>query len=139
MKQLNEFLQKLDSRQGVAYSSIRIFLGIALFIRGWLLVADPGAIFVLDIGEEMHMFYSYVTIIHLLGGFLLAIGLFTRFAALFQIPILFSAVFLIDAKDGLMMGGQSLELASLVLFLLIIYFVFGSGPLALNNYFKLKN
>lgn len=134
MDRLNEILQRLNGTQAIAYSLIRIFLGVALFIRGIVLVSNPGAIYTLDSQHQMHMFYSYITIIHLLGGFCMAIGFFTRIGALLQIPILFSAVFIIHAKDGLMMGGQSMELAALVLFLLVIYLFFGSGPLSGGKY-----
>lgn len=78
------------------------------------------------------MWYAYITIGHLLGGICLAIGVLTRLAALLQIPILVGAVSLSDM--GLMMGGQSLELATLVLFLLVVFFIFGAGPLALSKY-----
>ena len=135
MEQFNEILDRLDSSQNVAYSIIRIFLGAALFVRGWILVSDPAAMTELASAEQLYMWYSYITIGHLLGGFLLTFGLFTRFGALFQIPILAGAVF-IAQEEGLMMGGQSLELAALVLFLLLVYFVFGSGSLALNKYFN---
>jgi putative oxidoreductase len=138
MSKLNETLRRFETNQNYAYAFVRIFLGVALFIRGYILVSDPGAIYVLDGEAKMHMFYSYITIIHLLGGFLMAIGLFTRVGALLQVPILFGAVFFIHAKNGLMMGGQSLELATLVFFLLLIYLFFGSGPLALNNHFNLR-
>jgi len=138
MTKTDNYLQTLEDNQKLAYSLIRIFLGTALFVRGVILVANPAKIYVLDMHATMHMFYSYVTIIHLLGGFLMAIGFFTRIGALLQIPILFSAVFIVHKGSGLMVGGQSLELAVLVLVLLTIYTIFGSGPLALNNYFRLK-
>lgn len=138
MSPLQGYLQFIESNQHYAYSFIRIFLGAALFIRGIILVSNPGSIYVLDIKAEMHMFYSYITIIHLVGGFLMAIGFLTRVGALLQVPILLGAVFFVHAHSRLMMGGQNLEVAVLVLFLLLIYSVFGSGPLALNNYFKLK-
>lgn len=128
--------QQLNNKQSIAYSLIRIFLGVALFIRGYILTTDPGAFFTLDTEAKMHMFYSYISIMHLLGGFLLATGLFARLGALAQVPILFAAVFFVHAKNGFMMGGQSLELASLVLFLLVIFTVFGAGRFSLNNYFK---
>ena len=88
--------------------------------------------------ENLHMFYSYITIAHLLGGFFMAVGFITRIAALFQMPILFCALFIVHLRDGFMMGGQSAELAALVLFLLVVYFIFGSGKWALNNRFKIK-
>jgi putative oxidoreductase len=134
MNTFNEILSRLDSQRHYAYSFIRIFLGVALFIRGWILVSDPAAIIELVRGEQLHVWYSYIAIAHLLGGFLMTFGLFTRVGALIQIPILFSAVFIVHAQDGLMMGGQSLELAALVLFLLHIYLIFGTGELTIEKY-----
>lgn len=138
MRSFTGYLELAETNQKYAYALIRMFLGTALFIRGVILVSNPDKIFVLDMEAKMHMFYSYVTIMHLLGGFLMAVGLFTRVGAILQLPILFSAVFLIHGVSGLMVGGQSLELAALVLFLLLVYTVFGSGVFAVNNFLKLK-
>ena len=137
MNQFDEIMERLNSHQNTAYSFIRIFLGVALFVRGWILVMDPGAITELAAEDKLHMWYSYITIGHLLGGLSLAFGFFTRFGAMFQIPILVGAVFIVH-EQGLMMGGQSLELAALVLFLLNVYLFFGSGPISLDNYFSKK-
>jgi uncharacterized membrane protein YphA (DoxX/SURF4 family) len=56
-------------------------------------------------------------------------------AALLQILILAGAVFFIHLDQGLMSGEQSLELSVLVLVLLILYFIFGSGTLSLDHFF----
>jgi len=138
MDPLNLVMQRFDSHQNNAYAYIRIFLGLALFVRACLLIVDPGTIVALASDEKLHVWFAYITIAHLIGGLSLTLGLYTRLGALLQIPILTSAVFIVHAKAGLMMGGQSLELAALVLFLLIVYFVYGSGPLALDSYFNKK-
>lgn len=138
MKRVNEILESLNSNQNIAYSFIRTFIGIALFVRGWFLFSNPDAIMELVGDNQYHMWYSYVTIGHLIGGFFLAIGIFSRLAALLQIPILFGAVFVVHEK-GLMQAGQSMELAILVLFLLVICVVFGSGAKSLAGRFKLEN
>jgi len=134
MNQFNDLLTRLNNNQDFGFSLIRIFLGAALFVRGWTLVSNPDAIMALVSEDNLHMWYSYITIGHLLGGFCLTFGILARLAALFQIPILIGAVFI--SEKGLMMGGQSLELATLVLFLLILIFIFGSGPIAVSVYFK---
>lgn len=139
MDQLNEFFNKLEDKLGIGYSFIRIFLGIILFVRGWLIFSDPATIVELAGAEKSFLLYSYIAIAHMLGGFFLAVGYFTRFAALIQIPVLFSAAFLIHGNNGLMMGSQSFELAVLVFFLLLIYFVFGAGPVSGYHYFSKKN
>ena len=62
-------------------------------------------------------------------------GLLTRLAALVQIPVLTGAVFVVHLREGLASPEQSLELAGLVLFLLLVVFAFGPGKLSLDYYF----
>ena len=133
MKRINELLQTLEKNRETAYSIVRIYLGIALFVRGIILFADPAAITTLSGAHEMYMWHSYIVGAHLIGGLLLALGILTRIAALFQIPILLGAVFFIHIKQGLITGGQSLELAGLVLVLLFVYLLFGSGKYSIDK------
>ena len=128
----------LDSKTGIAYGLIRIFLGIALAIRGWLILANPDSIIELGVEQELFVWVSLVGITHLFGGILLAIGFLTRLGAFIQIPILFSAIFFVYSHTKLMMGGQSIELAALVLFLLCVFFVFGSGSLSVADFMPNK-
>lgn len=138
MNSIEQIIKKLDNNKSIAYSLIRVFLGVALFVRGWFLISDPAAIIEIAGENKLHMWYSYIAVAHLIGGILMTIGFFTRLGALIQIPILFAAAFIVHAKGGLMMGGQSLELAALVLFLLIIVFIFGSGSLTVAKIFGEK-
>ncbi len=138
MKTFTNTLQWLEDNNGLAYSFIRIFLGTALFIRGWTMISDPAIITTLAGEDKTYWWFSYITISHLAGGFLLAIGFFTRLASLIQIPVLVGAVVLIHLKQGLLSVGQSLELSVLVLVLLLIYFVFGAGKLSVDEYRKKK-
>lgn len=138
MKIFNNTLQWLEANNGLAYSFIRIFLGVALFVRGWIMITDPGTITALAGEDKIYWWFSYITISHLAGGFLFVIGFFTRLASLIQIPVLIGAVFLIHLKQGLLSVGQSLELSVLVLVLLLVYFVFGAGRLSVDEYRKKK-
>ena len=124
----------MNSKTGTGYAFIRMFLGIALAIRGVLILANPDSILELGVGREYFIWVSLVGTLHLVGGVLLCIGFLTRLAALIQIPILLSAIFLVYDYTKLMMGGQSLELALLVLFLLCIFFIFGPGVLSVSYY-----
>lgn len=133
MTRLAELLGWLNSRRDVAYSIIRIYLGIALFVRGWMMLADPAAITTLGGTQSLYMWYAYIVAGHLIGGLLLAVGLLTRIAAVGQIPILAGAVFIVHLKHGLMSNDQSLELASLVLTLLLVYAFFGSGVWSVDH------
>jgi len=135
MKIVNEIVEWLNTNNDLAYSIIRIFLGAALFVRGLILLSDPAKISELAGLNNLYWWFSYITIIHIVAGLLLTVGLLTRIAALLQIPILAGAVFFIHLDQGLMSGEQSLELAVLVLVLLILYFIFGSGTLSLDHFF----
>ena len=123
----------LNKKTATAYSLIRIFLGIVLFIRGWLIIADPDSILQLGVSRSFFIYISLTGILHLAGGVFLILGILTRIGALIQLPILFTAVFIVHKHARLMMGGQSLELAVLVLFLLCIYFIFGAGELTIKD------
>lgn len=138
MKRLGMALDWLETHRDIAYSLTRIYLGIALFVRGWIFLSDPSAITILAEAQKVYWWYSYIIGAHLVGGLLLAAGLLTRFSALLQIPILAGAVLFIHLEHGLMTVGQSLELASLILFLLLVYFFFGAGLFAIDNYITKK-
>ncbi len=135
MNKLVDFTTSLDNRNETGYGLIRIFLGIALFVRGWMIVSNPDSILQMGVEREGFIWISLIGIAHLIGGALLTVGFYTRLAALIQIPVLISATFFTFTMSGLMMGGQSLELSALVLFLLCVYFVFGPGPFSVRNYF----
>lgn len=133
MKFLSDIKLWLDNNSDLAYGLIRLFLGVALFVRGWILASDPASITRLAGEDKIYWWYSYITIAHIIGGLSLAVGLLTRLGALLQIPILFGAVFLVHLKQGLLSVGQSLELSVLVLVLLLTYFVFGPGALSFDR------
>jgi putative oxidoreductase len=135
---INKTFDWFEVNHNLAYSFIRIFLGAALFIRGWFLFSDPAALTELARADQQYWYFSYITISHLLGGFCLAIGLLTRFAALLQIPVLIGAVLVVHLEQGFMTAGQSLELDVLVLVLLGVYFLFGSGVLSVDKFIASK-
>lgn len=138
MKFITKAILWLDSNTNIAYSLIRAFLGVALFVRGVILASDPAAITTLAGEDKIYWWYSYITVAHLIGGFSLAVGLLTRLGSLLQIPILFGAVFLVHLKQGLLSVGQSLELSVLVFVLLLVHFVFGAGVFSIDSYLKKK-
>jgi putative oxidoreductase len=138
MEKINKILQWLDENQKLAYSFIRMFLGMALFIRGLIFLADPGAVNELAGEEKLFMWFSYLIFGHIIGGFLIMIGFRTRLGSIVQIPILFGAVFIVHSDHNLATVGQSFELAVMVLVLLLVYLCFGSGELSVDRYFERK-
>jgi uncharacterized membrane protein YphA (DoxX/SURF4 family) len=139
MKSISDFYKWFDNHIDFGYSSIRIFLGTGLFIRGLLLFLDPYKITQLANATEYYWWFSYITIIHMIGGLFLVLGLFSRLASLIQIPILIGAVFYVHIGQGLLSNGQSLELATLVLVLLVVYMLFGPGKISVDEYLSKRS
>jgi uncharacterized membrane protein YphA (DoxX/SURF4 family) len=136
---MHRFVSWAESHREHWLDCIRIYLGLALFARGLMLVFDIRTEFFLNLLSHSDqewivtgLLLHYVTLAHFVGGALLIVGLLTRIAALVQIPILAGAVFIVHRQDGLFALGQSLELSALVLFLLVVVLIAGPGPLSLD-------
>lgn len=114
------------------FDLIRIYLGLGLFIKGIFFLAYPEQMRIPPESGFLVSLASAVPIIHLVGGLFLALGVFTRLAALSQIPILFAAVFFVNAETlDSFRGREGLEFSALVLFLLVLILIKGAGPLRL--------
>ena len=80
-----------------------------------------------------------ITWLHLLGGFFIIIGLFTRLSTLFLIPVLAGAVIFINLPRGIFAHGSEFGFSLAILILLIVFFIEGGGPLSMDDYFKRKS
>ncbi len=69
MDKLNIFKKSLDAKTNIAYVLIRIFLGIALSVRGYLILSNPNSIIELGVDREYNMWISLIGIVHLLGAY----------------------------------------------------------------------
>src|SRR5207247_1905735 len=72
----------------------------------------------------------YVVFAHIVGGILLVLGLFTRFASAIQIPILLGAVIFVNSSPEMLRPYSELFLSILILALLIVFLIEGNGPLS---------
>lgn len=140
MQKLTAFATWAESRRELWLDLVRIYLGLGLLARGLLLMTNASPGFVVNLLDHANqpwiatgLLLHYVTLAHLIGGAMLTLGFFTRFAALLQIPILAGAVFVVHRQDGLFAMGQSLEFSALVLFLLCILLINGAGRLSLDH------
>ena len=141
---IQKIFDKLYDYRGTAFDLLRIYLGLGLFVRGVLFIADSGNFIELLSPNSGALLRStlvvhYVALAHLFGGTMMATGLLTRVAALVQIPVLVGAVFVSQLQGGLLSASQSFEFSALVLFLLILIFLYGSGTWSADYYlFKRK-
>jgi uncharacterized membrane protein YphA (DoxX/SURF4 family) len=76
----------------------------------------------------------YIIFAHILGGPLIAAGLFTRIVCLMQLPILLGAVIFVNYPKGFMSIGNHMELwvSLLVLGGLIVFIIFGAGRYSID-------
>jgi uncharacterized membrane protein YphA (DoxX/SURF4 family) len=134
---LDRFLDSVPRHRETALDVVRIFLGVGLTVRGIIFVADPGAFYgFLDAADPAFapaVLAHYVTLAHLVGGFLLALGFLTRLAAAVQVPVLAGALFFVHLGEPLAVAGQGIELSALVLLLLLVFTVIGAGRLSLDH------
>ncbi len=119
---------------------IRIALGVFLCYKGIQFLQNTSGLIGMmqnraPFGDfALLLLAHYVLFAHILGGILLTLGIFTRFACIIQIPVLLGAIIFVNtAKDQLRpYGGDELFLSILVLLLLIYFLIVGNGPWALK-------
>ncbi len=70
----------------------------------------------------------YAAFAHMVGGILLALGLFTRLACLIQIPVLLGAIIFVNTSRDMLRPYSELILSILILLLLIYFLIAGNGP-----------
>jgi putative oxidoreductase len=118
---------------------LRIGLGVFLFAKGILFASNlSGLIGVMDdrpalafaAGGVAH----YIIMAHLMGGIMIGLGLLTRWAIIINIPILLGALFFVNISRGYY--GSELWLSLVVLVLLVVFLILGSGRFSLDEFMK---
>lgn len=135
----------LDNRllnHPIFYTVLRIVGGIILLYKSYhfilntvsaeIEIQQTGISFFTENAEPLALI---ITCLGLLCGFFITVGLYTKAAAIIQIPVLIVAVFFINIKR---IGDNYFEFfLSIVMLLLLILFAFkGNGPLSAGEYFR---
>src|SRR5436189_1926178 len=101
-------IEKTDSSQPRWLTILRIALGFILFWKGISFIHDSSALEAMVEKTGINMFDQnaqtisfIITYANLLGGFLVTVGLFTRWASIVQIPILLGAIIFVNVKAGM--------------------------------------
>jgi uncharacterized membrane protein YphA (DoxX/SURF4 family) len=118
---------------------LRVILGICLILKGISFMSDTVHLESLLAETSITNLSGWIAIVitwlHLLGGFFIIVGLFTRITTLLLIPILLGAVLLVNLPKGIFAPGSEFGFSLAVLILLIVFFIEGGGRLSLDNYF----
>jgi putative oxidoreductase len=119
---------------------LRIILGLIIFIKGIFFIQNTDAIYNMIAHSAVSIYAvfltHYVALAHIMGGFLIMIGLVTRLAVLFQIPILVGAILFINADKGFFTIHSELGLSIFVLALLVFFLIFGSGKFSADSFMR---
>lgn len=121
----------------------RIALGIVILLRGISffqdmsglesLVQKPGFAFLQNNAATLAVVITYF---NLLGGFFIAIGLFTRWMSILQLPIIIGAIIFVNVEAASRLTSYELGLSVVVLVLLIVFIIKGSGPISADEFFR---
>ena len=118
----------------------RVALGICLFVKGISFISNTVSLDTLLAETNISLGTTWlplaITWLHLLCGFLIIIGLLTRWAVLVMIPILVGAIIFVNAPRGLFAADSEFAFSLIVLLMLIFFFIEGGGPLSLDDFFK---
>jgi putative oxidoreductase len=113
---------------------LRILLGILLFMKGIQFIYDNAIIQQVLASkttfQEFTWLQTIIPWVHLLGGVFITIGMFTRLAIVFQLPILMGAILFSPQKMSPVVFNSSLAYAIIVLVLLLIFLFIGNGPMS---------
>ena len=114
----------------------RVILGLTLFIKGVSFIRNKVLIETLisknAILEKLTFLNLLIPFIHILGGFFILIGIYTRIAILIQIPIIIAAIiFLFDSGSD--NYPKEIAFATTILIMLVIYLKFGDGFYSWKN------
>jgi uncharacterized membrane protein YphA (DoxX/SURF4 family) len=119
---------------------IRIFLGLVLVAKGISFIKSND-LMIAKLLDSYAQFPSMMLIHYIIGvqiaaGVMITFGLLTRVAAFFQIPILIAALFYLDVSQEFFVVSSELSYLILILLLLVFFFIYGSGPLSVDNYIR---
>lgn len=119
---------------------LRILLGLFLIVKGVSFINNSDLI-VASILNDKVQFLSfaaaeYSMIVLLVGGLLITFGLITRIVILFELPVLIAEVFFINLPHVFSVVNYKLNYSVIILFLLIFFLFYGSGPFSADNLLK---
>ena len=136
-------IKETDSTQPKWLVILRAALGLILFWKGISFMHDSSTLESMVQKTGINMFGAnaqtisfIVTYANLLGGFLVIVGLFTKWACIVQIPILLGAIIFVNVKAGMSASNSELLLSIVVFILLVVFAIKGSGVISADEYFR---
>lgn len=133
---MKNYTDKYDLNE-IALSILRIFTGGFLLIKGISFMTNMHELYDLTahtLPYSNFILAHYIIFAHVVGGFLLMIGLLTRISAISNIPIIFGAVLFVHAKEGLFSSTQGLELTVMLLVILSVVSIASTKFMSVDSF-----
>ena len=140
MNALNKFRRWGDTHHPKMLDVIRMLVGLLLVAKGYVYFIHAAYIRDLIIENKLinqsedliSAIIFYTTYVQLVGGTMIFLGLLTRLAAILLLPIVFGATFFVNILNPFF--NSELWLSVLVMALLILFIVIGSGPFSVDHF-----
>lgn len=116
---------------------LRIVVGLSLILKAYTFFNNPvilqNSFAASGVLQSTDFLIPIVPWVNLIGGILLVVGLFTRLAALVQIPLMFGAVLFVNLKDT---ATADLPFSFLILVLVVVFSFIGGGYFSLDDAYR---
>jgi putative oxidoreductase len=139
----HKILKSSSDKQPVWLTLVRVILGFILFWKGIQFIQDMSRLESMLQNSGFHLLDKNTKVltfiipyISLLGGLFIASGLFTRWTALVQIPILAGAIVFANMQGGMTFSNNGLILSIVTFILLIVFVIKGSGNFSADEFFR---
>lgn len=133
----DKFLNSVKDKT-ISIEILRAYVGLALVYKGIYFIGHMKEIFEVVSYHFPYLDFllsHYIVLAHIGGGLCLALGIFTRVAALANLPIMLFAMFF----SGANISSSEFELVGLVFVLMLFFMWQGSGYFSVDNYIKLSH
>ncbi|PRY15516.1 putative membrane protein YphA (DoxX/SURF4 family) [Pontibacter ummariensis] len=128
---------KTSASNPVWMDSLRILLGLFLFVKGILFLEHTSDVFYIFSQSQDIISLRKASVItsgvHIVGGLMIAFGCLTRLAILLQIPVLLGAVLVVNPQRGVHLENTELWVSFVVLSLLLFFMIVGPGRYSVDN------
>ncbi|WP_222984533.1 DoxX family protein [Flagellimonas meishanensis] len=118
---------------------LRVAFGVFLFVKGVEFMSNHEQMMVMAAPfEDMPggmIILHYIAPAHFVGGFLIVVGLLTRWASIAQLPILLGAILTNFLGE---MNTVNLIMALVAFMVCIFFIVYGSGKHSADYYLKMQ-